>query len=89
MHIKSGVSMKERYLVGRRYEDYIRHGIDIRLTEEEVFWRSVYLDTRLQPLIDRRKEIRRQSDQGQVNLFVWLHPQCSFTYLDQLDASTP
>lgn len=74
--------MERRRLVGRRYEDYLRNNIVIELTPDEVVWRTVLCDPRYNPLMERRKTVRRKTDLPQEKPFMLLKPECSFTFME-------
>ncbi len=51
-----------RKLVGRRFEDFVRHNIFINLTFDEQVWHNFITDSRRSSLLDRRMNIRRRAD---------------------------
>ena len=56
--------MKEkRKLVGRRFEDFINHGILLDLTPAEKIWHNFLTDFRYRLILDRRVRIRREEDE--------------------------
>jgi hypothetical protein len=70
--------MPERYLVGRRYEDFLKNGIQLNLTGDEQLWRAMYADPRISPMIERRKVIRRKEDLPPAIGVKFYVPECSF-----------
>ncbi len=60
--------MDRRGLVGRRYEDFLRHGINIDLTPEEYAWRCIVADPRYSPLLERRQKPRRIAEETSSEL---------------------
>jgi hypothetical protein len=54
--------IEKRKLVGRRYEDFLQNNIFLELPLEEYIWKNLVTDYRYQPALDRRKQIRRKSD---------------------------
>ncbi|RMH77520.1 MAG: hypothetical protein D6681_20880 [Calditrichaeota bacterium] len=73
--------MERRRLVGRRYEDYVRNNIIIELTPEEISWKMIIADPRYQPLLDRRRHIRRKSDLPLTRPVTLYTPGCSFFFM--------
>ncbi len=62
---------ERRRLVGRRYEDFLRHGIDLELSVEEQVWQALFGDPRFQSLLDRRRTIRRREEQPAGEPAAW------------------
>ncbi len=52
----------KRKLVGRRFEDFIRHRISLQLTIDEKIWHNLITDVRYHSLLDRRHRVRRKTD---------------------------
>ncbi|MCB0264094.1 MAG: hypothetical protein R3C41_05610 [Calditrichia bacterium] len=74
--------MENRNLVGRRYEDFLRHDIVINLTDEERLWRAIYADPRFNSLVERRTTIRRKTDIPEDNSTPLFHAESSFVFTD-------
>lgn len=70
--------MERRNLVGRRYVDYLKNNIVIELTGEELLWQIIYSDPRYNPIVERRKSVRRKSDNLSKTPFSILNSESSF-----------
>jgi len=73
--------MEKRNLVGRRYDDYLRNGIDINLSRDEKILRLVFADPRYCTLLDRRKYVRRSSERIEPAEFNFFSSQSSFMFM--------
>jgi hypothetical protein len=73
--------MERRRLVGRRYEDYLRNKIVIKLTAEELLWRMVFRDPRYNSLIERRTTCRRKTDKPGGKSLTAMKPVSSFMFM--------
>jgi hypothetical protein len=71
---------EHRVLVGRRFEDYLRNGIIIKLTPEEDLWRMIFTDPRYKIILERRKKSRRNSDLPEKKDFNFFKSYTSFVY---------
>jgi hypothetical protein len=69
--------MPKRYLVGRRYEDFLKNGIQLNLSGDEQLWRAMYADPRISPLIERRRVVRRKEDLPPNDGVKFYIPECS------------
>ncbi|HFE64028.1 hypothetical protein B1H10_06315 [candidate division KSB1 bacterium 4484_188] len=73
----------KRRLVGRRFEDFIRNGILFNLSPAEKVWQDVVTDSRYQPLLDRRTDIRRKTDEKPSSEDQVFKPTTSAFYLSE------
>ena len=75
--------MERRILVGRRYEDYLKNDIFIVLTGEELLWQIIYSDPRYNPIIERRKNVRRKSDAPLTKPFTFLQSETGLALTEE------
>ena len=75
---------EQRALVGRRFEDYLRNGIMIKLTPEEDLWRMIFTDPRYSVILERRKKVRRDSDLLKTEDYNFFKSYSSFVYSNLL-----
>jgi hypothetical protein len=72
--------MEKRNLVGRRYDDYLRNGIDLNLSQDEKILRIVFADLRYNTLLNRRKNVRRLSERTETAGLNIFSSQSSFMF---------
>ncbi|GAB4369396.1 MAG: hypothetical protein Kow0042_11090 [Calditrichia bacterium] len=74
-----------RKLVGRRFSDFLRHGIYLELTRSEKIWHNLITDFRYQYLLDRRNRPRRKGDFNTNSLGVIYQPLTLVLDWDEAD----
>ncbi len=76
--------IKQRRLVGRRFEDYLRNGIHIELTPEERLFRMYFSDPRYASQLDRRRFVRRAADAPPELAPDFFQPACAICHLHRI-----
>lgn len=77
--------MERRRLVGRRFGDFIRNKIKIELSPEEHLIRMLFSDLRYNPLVERRRHVRREAEHPDNIFFVLFQQETSFSYFEILN----